>query len=245
MGNSNRNEPTLAAWEQGLPLREALVKFSNQASLAAEYQELSSYIFPKLLPPADLPQKYNWSPQPPLHYDPSTLYPRFRGVEELLQRRITDRIISRELLVLRRRKVGHPPELVPVCLWQTGRISRDESELWTATDAFEFRLIETPEASTAAIMAAIPAVEPLRKRGPSSNSRWIIQAYDELLTHHKIEFSRSFEANIPRIRSVAQCLRAGDPNARGFGHSSIANALSKRFQQDKEAGGISKESSKD
>lgn len=242
MNDFTPNESAPVSWEEGCPYSEALITLSDEPEIIAEYKELLPHIFQKI-PPLDLAPRQILGPQPPLQDDPSQRYMRFMALEGQLALRIDERVISSEILVLGRPQLKERPELVSVSLWKTGRLSKNQSEVWTETEVLEIRLVKA-RASVAKLIAAIPHAESPRSRGPVSNRGWIVRAYEELLKDDKIDFNSSFEANIPRIKSVAQSLRGGDPNARGFGPSSIYDELSGRFKQDAETRGFSRKHAK-
>ena len=229
------------AWQQGLPLGEALEEYSDP-ELWEEYEPIAALVMPKL-PPADLPLE-PFKPSDQIHraalppIDPARLMERFYSLDNGIKADVIRRLTAGELLAVgypapRRRR--QPPVWILPSTWEQGRVSWMESELWTDTNAFEqVRVILSPAAAAASIVATIPPPEPTRPAGRPTRREDIRQAYIALREAGRIDFS-ALSRNIPLIREAALRLRGGDmTDTKGLKDSTIEFAIGEQFKGDRE-----------
>jgi hypothetical protein len=213
-----------------------LETFADPAT-AADYKELASLVLPRL-PPDDLAPLPSVSSKPS-EDDPSRTYGRFLDARDKARREILHLLKTGELLAVgyiasdRRRET---PQWIAARGWETGRVSWDESQLWTDSNEIfeEVRIIQSRDANTAAIAATMELPPASRRRGRPSRRDRIIEAYRALRDAGKIDF-RALHLNYASVRELVMRMNADQASDKGLSDEAIRSAISAGFKRDQQS----------
>lgn len=231
--------PVQAAWKNGVVLWDALKTFPDLERVN-RYIELWDRVFPQI--PKDLSLRpITFEPQPLLAEDPTKLYWELDKLQKTLQSEILNLLERGHLLGIgytTPRYRDAEPVWIDAALWNGGRVSWDDSELWTADKQFsEVRIVRpmvpslTPSLTTPAIELELG--EPTKRGRPPSGPA-IRSAYAAAKAAHKIDFSRSLADNLSVIQSYADVpIKTGSSAPRGFGYDAVRRAIGEEFKRDK------------
>lgn len=223
-------------WREGLKLDQAFQEYSDPR-LWEEYEELEGWVLFEVPPPDLPPDPSPQQPPKPLPFEPYVLLHKFCSARDAIRTDIIRRLVAGELLAAgyttpRRRQ--RTAVFVPASVWEAGRVSWEASQLWTPAEIFEeVRILPSPDAISAAVVAALPASPPRRAPGRPSRAKEILQAYEQLRDVGRINFS-SLNSNLAFIRSTVLRLRGGDPKSpHGLSNETIRVTIQDQFNRDR------------